>query len=187
MCKPYGRPVDVYSFSMITYNIIEMRAPWAHLKGNVAVRHACNGERPPISRSVDRRISGLMVSCLWGYGVWDRGVWAKVPATCVHHHALHDARRHRRSSRYCTGYSNSQLTLPHHTFSPTAGKTSRGRAPRSQRSSTYSRSSRQTEVTSNSRLTLPRHWKPTPGASACYAEANAERYFRISLILSDSL
>ena len=64
MCQPYGRPVDVYSFSMIAYNVLEMRAPWPHLQGDAAVRRACDGERPPISRNVDRRISGLMVSCL---------------------------------------------------------------------------------------------------------------------------
>ena len=46
---------------MIAYNVLEMRAPWPTLQGDAAARRAIAGERPPISRSLDRRISALMV------------------------------------------------------------------------------------------------------------------------------
>lgn len=58
--KPYGRPVDVYSFALIAFNMLEGRAPWAELAGEKAVRLACQGERPMLPRSYERRIASLL-------------------------------------------------------------------------------------------------------------------------------
>jgi len=58
--KPYGRPVDVYSFALIAFNMLEGRAPWADLAGEKAVRLACQGERPILPRSYERRIASLL-------------------------------------------------------------------------------------------------------------------------------
>ena len=58
--KPYGRPVDVYSFAMISYNVLETRAPWAELSGEKAVRAAGRGQRPALPRSCDQRVASLL-------------------------------------------------------------------------------------------------------------------------------
>ena len=62
-CFPYGRPVDVYSFSMIAYNVLQGSPPWAEISGDIVVRAACKGERPILPRYYDRRISSLLVDC----------------------------------------------------------------------------------------------------------------------------
>jgi len=58
--KPYGRPVDVYSFALIAYNLLENRAPFAGNKGLEAARAASKGMRPPIPRSYDERLRQLL-------------------------------------------------------------------------------------------------------------------------------
>eukprot|EP00613_Pedinella_sp_CCMP2098_P073753 CAMPEP_0171909578 /NCGR_PEP_ID=MMETSP0993-20121228/8842_1 /TAXON_ID=483369 /ORGANISM="non described non described, Strain CCMP2098" /LENGTH=669 /DNA_ID=CAMNT_0012542587 /DNA_START=18 /DNA_END=2027 /DNA_ORIENTATION=+ len=58
--EPYGRPVDVYSFSMIAFNVLETKAPWADMAGERAVQQACSGGRPQLSRSTDKRLAQLL-------------------------------------------------------------------------------------------------------------------------------
>ena len=61
--KPYGRPVDVYSFAMIAYNLLESRAPWAELSGEKAAKRGRDGDRPEIPRATDSRISAILTGC----------------------------------------------------------------------------------------------------------------------------
>ena len=60
----YDETVDVYSFAMILYYIIDGRAPWPNVRDGVtAVRAAAEGQRPVIPRHWDARISTLISSC----------------------------------------------------------------------------------------------------------------------------
>eukprot|EP00629_Pelagomonadales_sp_RCC1024_P017280 CAMPEP_0119265972 /NCGR_PEP_ID=MMETSP1329-20130426/4620_1 /TAXON_ID=114041 /ORGANISM="Genus nov. species nov., Strain RCC1024" /LENGTH=595 /DNA_ID=CAMNT_0007265833 /DNA_START=180 /DNA_END=1963 /DNA_ORIENTATION=- len=54
--KPYGRPVDVYSFAMILYYMLDSASPWSNLSGQRAARLACKGQRPPVRRDWDAKI-----------------------------------------------------------------------------------------------------------------------------------
>ena len=56
--------MDVYSFSMILYYLLDGKPPWPFLNGLVAVRKAANdGDRPPIPRSWDHRLQSLLQEC----------------------------------------------------------------------------------------------------------------------------
>jgi len=62
--EQYTETVDVYSFSMILYYLLDGKPPWPFLNGLVAVRKAANdGERPPIPRNWDHRLQSLLQEC----------------------------------------------------------------------------------------------------------------------------
>ena len=68
----YTESVDVYSYSMIFYQILLGIAPWAALSGLDAVtKAAVDGERPLIPRNVDGRLSTLLRRC------WDENPRAR--------------------------------------------------------------------------------------------------------------
>ncbi|KAJ1454509.1 kinase-like domain-containing protein, partial [Pelagophyceae sp. CCMP2097] len=64
--QPYGRPVDVYSFAMIAFNLLAVHAPWAELAGDRAARLASRGERPIMPRNWDEKIQQLL-KCAWAH------------------------------------------------------------------------------------------------------------------------
>lgn len=67
--EAYGRPVDVYSFSLILYYMLDGGPPWPELDGMRAVRAAAMGqERPPVPRHWDAKLSQLL-----------RAAWADDP------------------------------------------------------------------------------------------------------------
>ena len=54
--QAYGRPVDVYSFSLILHYMLAGVAPWPHLDGMRAVEAAAlEDERPAVPRSCAAR------------------------------------------------------------------------------------------------------------------------------------
>lgn len=62
--EQYTETVDVYSFSMIFYYLLDGFPPWPTQNGLVAVRKAANdGERPPIPRGWDQRLQSLLQEC----------------------------------------------------------------------------------------------------------------------------
>jgi len=61
--KPYGRAVDVYSFAMILYYLLDTRAPWADYSGQRAARMAVQGTRPIVRRWWDPRIVKILKLC----------------------------------------------------------------------------------------------------------------------------
>ena len=64
--KPYGRPVDVYSFAMILYNLYASEPPWRGESGESAARHGIRGERPNLPRSWDQKVVDLIRNC-WAH------------------------------------------------------------------------------------------------------------------------
>ena len=47
--EPYDERCDVYSFAMVTYNMLHGAAPWAHLNGVAAAKAAAlDLDRPPV-------------------------------------------------------------------------------------------------------------------------------------------
>ena len=77
LSKPYGRPVDVYSFAMILYNVYDSVAPWYGETGKAAAKHAIRGERPPIPRDWDSKIGELLRLC-WAHEPFERPSFAAV-------------------------------------------------------------------------------------------------------------
>ena len=59
--EQYTETVDVYSYAMILFYLLDGKPPWPYDNGVVAVRKAANeGDRPPIPRSWDHRLQGLL-------------------------------------------------------------------------------------------------------------------------------
>lgn len=58
--QPYGRPVDVYSFAMIFYNMLVGEPPWPELDGMEAVRLAAmERDRPQVPRHIANELANL--------------------------------------------------------------------------------------------------------------------------------
>mmetsp|Transcript_9325 Transcript_9325/g.24345 ORF Transcript_9325/g.24345 Transcript_9325/m.24345 type:complete len:131 (+) Transcript_9325:766-1158(+) len=67
--EPYGRPVDVYSCSMILYYMLAGYPPWPDTDGVVAVREAAvEMARPEVPRHWDKSLAMLL-----------RDMWADEP------------------------------------------------------------------------------------------------------------
>jgi hypothetical protein len=76
--EEYTDSVDVYSYSMILYQIILGDAPWGSLSGLDAVtKAAVDGERPLIPRNVDGRLSSLLKQC-WDENPFSRPSFAEI-------------------------------------------------------------------------------------------------------------
>ena len=59
--EEYSEKVDVYSFAMVTYNMLHGAAPWAHLNGVAAAKAAAlDLDRPPVPRHWDARLASLL-------------------------------------------------------------------------------------------------------------------------------
>ena len=59
--EAYGRPVDVYSFSMILFYMLDGQPPWPELDGMRAVTNASVvGERPAVPRHWDAKLADLL-------------------------------------------------------------------------------------------------------------------------------
>lgn len=59
--EEYTETVDVYSYAMILFYLLDGKPPWPYLNGLVAVRKAANeGDRPSIPRSWDQRLHDLL-------------------------------------------------------------------------------------------------------------------------------
>ena len=61
--EAYGRPVDVYSFSMILFYMLDGQSPWPELDGMRAVTVAATtGERPTVPRHWDSKLAELLIA-----------------------------------------------------------------------------------------------------------------------------
>lgn len=59
--KPYGRPVDVYSFALILYYMLSSDLPWPGTDGLKAGQKAAfKNDRPPLPRHWDEKITQLL-------------------------------------------------------------------------------------------------------------------------------
>lgn len=68
----YNETVDVYSYGMILFYLLDGKPPWSTLNGLVAARKASyEGDRPTIPRSWDNRIQTLLQDC------WDENPSAR--------------------------------------------------------------------------------------------------------------
>ena len=62
--ESYNERVDVYSFAMILYNILNGKPPWPTINGLKAVQKASReGERPVLQRNWDLRLCNLLKQC----------------------------------------------------------------------------------------------------------------------------
>ena len=62
--EAYGRPVDVYSFAMILFQLLGIEPPWPELSGPEAVKRAAmEMTRPPVPRHWDAKLAQLIRSC----------------------------------------------------------------------------------------------------------------------------
>jgi serine/threonine protein kinase len=60
----YTETVDVYSYGMILFYLLDGKPPWPYDSGMVAVRKASDeGDRPSIPRSWDSRLQALLQDC----------------------------------------------------------------------------------------------------------------------------
>ena len=62
--QQYNETVDIYSYGMILFYLLDGRPPWPNLAGLDAVRKAAEeGNRPTIPRYVDERVQNLLKEC----------------------------------------------------------------------------------------------------------------------------
>ena len=62
--RPYTEKVDVYSYAMILYYLLEGKPPWPYENGLVAVKKAAEeGDRPVLPRNWDQRLQNLLCEC----------------------------------------------------------------------------------------------------------------------------
>jgi serine/threonine protein kinase len=62
--EDYNETVDVYSYGMILYYLLDGKPPWPYLNGAVAVKKAAlEGDRPVIPRKWDERLANLCQEC----------------------------------------------------------------------------------------------------------------------------
>ena len=79
--ESYTETVDVYSYAMIFYYMLDGKPPWPFLNGLVAVRKASNeGDRPPIPRHWDQRLQSLLMDC-WNENPHVRPPFSKILRT----------------------------------------------------------------------------------------------------------
>lgn len=72
--EPYTEAVDIYSYSMILFFLLDGKAPWSHLNGLVAAKKAAEfGDRPVIPRHWDQRLQGLLQEC------WNENPQVRLP------------------------------------------------------------------------------------------------------------
>ena len=72
--ETYNETVDVYSYGMIFFYLLDGRPPWPNLAGLDAVRKASElGERPTIPRDVHDRLQLLLQDC------WDENPNSRPP------------------------------------------------------------------------------------------------------------
>lgn len=59
--EEYSETVDVYSYAMILYYLLDGKPPWPYSNGLVAVRKASEeGDRPEVPRNWDIRLQNLL-------------------------------------------------------------------------------------------------------------------------------
>jgi hypothetical protein len=62
--EQYTETVDVYSYGMILFYLLDGKPPWPYLNGVVAVRKASDEcDRPPLPRHWDQRLQSLVQEC----------------------------------------------------------------------------------------------------------------------------
>lgn len=98
--EPYSETVDVYSYAMILFYLLDGKPPWPYLNGVVAVKKASEeGDRPPIPRSWDSRLQELLRDC------WDENPQARPPFSRI----LQVLNKYSRKYHIC--YKNRNNTL----------------------------------------------------------------------------
>ena len=72
--EDYNETVDVYSYSMILFYLLDGKPPWPYMNGLDAVRRASEeGDRPTIPRHWDERLTSLLMEG------WDENKAARPP------------------------------------------------------------------------------------------------------------
>lgn len=72
--QQYTETVDIYSYGMILFYLLDGKPPWPYDSGMVAVKKASEeGDRPPIPRSWDSRLQVLLQEC------WDENPSCRPP------------------------------------------------------------------------------------------------------------
>ena len=70
--EDYGETVDIYSYAMIFFYLLDGRPPWPTLNGLEAVRRSSEeGDRPIIPRHWDQRLQAILTEC------WDENKSAR--------------------------------------------------------------------------------------------------------------
>lgn len=62
--EDYNETVDIYSYAMIFFYLLDGRPPWPTLNGLEAVRRASDeGDRPIVPRHWDQRLQAILTDC----------------------------------------------------------------------------------------------------------------------------
>ena len=61
--KPYDEKVDIYSFALNFYHILNVERPWPSLDGRTAAELAAEGKRPPLDNKWDSCLRRLLNEC----------------------------------------------------------------------------------------------------------------------------
>ena len=107
--EDYNETVDVYSYAMILFYLLDGRPPWPTLNGIEAVRRASDeGDRPIIPRNWDQRLISLLMEC------WDENRSVRPPFKQI----LENLDNYSRKSCQCSVKFLNALLLPfsNHTF-----------------------------------------------------------------------
>ena len=76
--EPYTETVDVYSYAMILFYLLDGKPPWPYQNGLVAVREASEeGKRPEVPRNWDQRLQSLLQEC------WNENPQARPPFRAI--------------------------------------------------------------------------------------------------------
>lgn len=72
--EDYNETVDIYSYAMILFYLLDGRPPWPTLNGIEAAKRASDeGDRPIIPRNWDHRLISLLMEC------WDENKSMRPP------------------------------------------------------------------------------------------------------------
>lgn len=81
----YTETVDIYSYGMILFYLLDGKPPWPYDNGLVAVRKAADeGERPTLPRSWDTRLQRLLQDC-WDENPSSRPSFKQILQTLSEH------------------------------------------------------------------------------------------------------
>lgn len=62
-CRPYNTSADVYSFAVVTHEVLSLRTPFVHIKYDIKVLQEevnVKGTRPPIDAAWPRGVTDLL-------------------------------------------------------------------------------------------------------------------------------
>lgn len=94
--ESYNETVDVYSYGMILFYLLDGKPPWPTLNGLIAARLAAEeGDRPPIPRSWDNKVQTVLQEC------WDENPSARPSFHRILQALRQHARKYTTFSNFC--------------------------------------------------------------------------------------